>query len=314
MTTRPSPSERLAGVHAATVCPLDGNGRIDEDGLVRHVTGVATTAGIRGLLINGHAGEGPLLSLAEKSRVLAAVRGALPETFVCAGVTSEATEAAVAEAEAAGNAGADAVLVFPPASFALGHDTPMAVAHHQAIAAVGLPVVLYRAPITAGRLAYDLPTLARLADIDAVVGIKEGSWEVAAYEEVRRTLKAARPELAVLASGDEHLMTGFLVGSDGAQVSLAAIVPNLIVELFATAKAGDWVAARRLHDLIYPIAIAIYRKPPAYRATARLKCCLAILNAITEPTVKQPMQLPPPEEWTILREALEAAKPLPASR
>ncbi|MEM0908875.1 MAG: dihydrodipicolinate synthase family protein [Pseudomonadota bacterium] len=314
----PFQPERLSGVHAATVCPFTAQGAIDEVGLAHHIAAVASRPGINGLLLNGHAGEGPFLTTSEKSAVIRVAQQAAPGTFICAGVTSEATAAAVLEAEAAQKAGADALLVFPPAHFALGHDTEMAVAHHRAIAAVGAPLLLYRAPIRAGHLAYGVETLSALAAIDAVVGVKEGSWEVAAYEEVRRTLKAIRPELAVLASGDEHLMTGFLIGSEGSQVSLAAVIPDTIVALFEAAQSGDWVRARWLHDVLYPLSAAIYRAAPAYRATARLKTALLMMDAIASDSVRLPMQSTPAHERTALSAALNHAgvttigAPLPA--
>lgn len=285
-------SHRLHGIHAATVTPLDARRRLHEADLAAHLQRVAGTPGIRGLLINGHAGEGPLLNQVEKRRVVELARASVErDQFICAGVTAEATEAAQREAEDAAAAGADGILVFPPFGWALGHDTHMVVAHHAAIAeACGLPLVLYRAPIAAGRLAYSLESLAALAELPSVVAIKEGSWEVAAYEEVRRMLKAIAPDIAVLGSGDEHLLTSYLIGSEGSQVSLAAIVPELIVALFAAAEAGAWERARALHELVYPLGVEIYRRQPGYLATVRLKACLHIMGRISEAAVKLPMR------------------------
>ncbi|XWN31181.1 MAG: dihydrodipicolinate synthase family protein [Devosia sp.] len=300
------PSERLRGVHAATVCPLDEGRRVDETALEAHLSRVMATKGIKGLLINGHAGEGAFLSLEEKAIVVEAARAAAGGRLVCAGVTSESTAAAVVEAESAARHGADALLVFPPNHFALGHDAEMALTHHRAVASVGLPLVLYRAPILAGRMAYSVDTLQRLAEIETVAGIKEGSWEVAAYEEVRRTLKALRPDVAVLASGDEHLLTGFLIGTEGSQVSLAAVAPDVVVALFEAAMGEDWSRARRLHDALYPLSVAIYRNPPAYRATPRLKACLAHQGAIPNAFVKPPNQEVGAAERATLADALRA--------
>ena len=312
----PMPSTSpLRGIHAATVCPLTDDGRIDETALAAHVGEVARTAGIAGLLVNGHAGEGALLSRDEKRRVLEIVRAATPEgTFICAGVSAEASEAAATEAEDAAACGADTVLVFPPNAWALGHDAEMALAHHRRIAErTDKPLILYRAPILAGRMAYAIDTLRRLVEIDKVIGIKEGSWEVAAYEEVRRAVHAIRPDVAVLASGDEHLLTGYLIGTEGSQVSLAAIVPRTIVALFEAAKAGDWARARHLHDGIYDLAVAIYRHPPGYLATPRLKTCLAILGRISDDGVKLPLHRAGREDRAMLVRALNAAMVLETS-
>ncbi|MFK7860966.1 MAG: dihydrodipicolinate synthase family protein [Granulosicoccus sp.] len=294
-TTQVSGSELsghpLHGIHAATLCPLDGNGRVLEEVLATHVSRVAETPGIRGLLINGHAGEGGLLTPEERLTVLKTVIASVPVgCHVCAGVAGESTTVAVQSAIAAAEQGADSMLVFPPNAWALGQDTDMVRMHHQAISdACGLPMVLYRAPLAAGRQSYSISTLNSLMEIDAVIAIKEGSWEVSAYEEAQRAVMAVRPDIAVLGSGDEHLMTSYAIGSAGSQVSLAAIVPSLIVSLFDVMRGNDLATARQLHGLVYPLSEAIYRRSPSYKATARLKTCLKILGQFPNDIVKGPM-------------------------
>src|SRR5438552_3569733 len=54
---------------------------------------------------------------------------------------------------------------------------------------------------------------------------KEGSWEVAAYEQNLRLIRKLRSDFTVLASGDEHLLASYMIGTAGSQVSLAAVVP-----------------------------------------------------------------------------------------
>ncbi len=86
-------------------------------------------------------------------------------------------------------------------------------------------------------MAYDATTLAALAAEPRVLGIKDGSWEVAAYEANRRQLLAMRPDFVVMGSGDEHLLTSYLIGSAGSQVSLAAVAPKLCADFYAAASA-----------------------------------------------------------------------------
>lgn len=300
----------LSGIHAATVCPLDADGELHENDLSRHVASVSAVSGIRGLLVNGHAGEGGLLDRDERQAVLTVVKASVAtDTHLCAGVFGESTASAVQAARDAVDGGADSVLVFPPNAWALGHDAAMALTHHRAIAdACGLPIVLYKAPLAAARMSYDMVTLRALIEIDAVVAIKEGSWEVAAYEESLRTVQGQRPEVAVLGSGDEHLFTSYVIGSVGSQVSLAAIVPGLVVDLHAAVKAGDLHQARAFHELVYPLALAIYRTAPTYQATARLKCALALLGRIGDDGVKAPYRQCEVNERNVLRGLVNGAE------
>ncbi len=74
MATSQSFSDRLRGIHAATIVPMMADFRIDERMLTAHLTSVASVPGINGLLVNGHAGENFVLSLVEKRRVVELAR------------------------------------------------------------------------------------------------------------------------------------------------------------------------------------------------------------------------------------------------
>jgi 4-hydroxy-tetrahydrodipicolinate synthase len=130
--------------------------------------------------------------------------------------------------------------------------------------------------------------LERLIVDPRFVAVKEGSWEVAAYEKNWRLIRALRPDISVLGSGDEHLLTSYIIGSAGSQVSLAAVVPELVVALWNAAEAGDWAQARAVHDKIYPLSVAVYRDAPGGRATARLKACLKLLGYLPSDSLRPP--------------------------
>ncbi len=301
--------QRLAGMHAATIVPMTADFRIDEAALGRHIAEVAGTPGIHGLLVNGHAGENFVLTAEEKRRVVAIAREVAPKSCViCSGINAESSLVLAEDARLAEAAGADLLLVFPPNSFALSHDPETALIHQRyVLEATSLPLLLYGAPVGAGAMAYDATTLAALAAEPRVLGIKDGSWEVAAYEANRRQLLAMRPDFVVLGSGDEHLLTSYLIGSAGSQVSLAAVAPKLCADFYTAASSADWATARRLHDLIYPLSVAIYRNAPGGRATARLKACLTLLGKLGTPIVRPPQPPVSRTEMDSLRAALAAA-------
>ena len=307
MTTTDNPFE---GIHAATVAPMRPDFSIDEDALAAHVSSVSRVRGIRGLLINGHAGENFFLTRDEARRVVEVVRQSVPVgCWLTVGINAESSLEAARLAADAEAAGADALLVFPPNSWAMNHDVAMVEDHHRHVMQAGtLAIVLYQAPVGAGRMAYQLPVIERLIASQRVKAIKEGSWEVATYEQNWRFVKRRRPDIAVLGSGDEHLVTSYLIGSVGAQVSLAAVVPELIVSLHDAAMAQDWKVARSIHEKIYPLSVAIYRQAPGNRATARLKACLKLLGRIEHATSRPPIQPLPTYEVETLQRALDMAR------
>lgn len=305
----PSQPDAFHGIYAATLCPLLDDGRIDEATLARHLEANATVAGMKGLLINGHAGENFALSREEKRRVteIAFEVCGKHSVLVC-GINAEDSMEAQRHVDDAKAAGADAVLVFPPYSWALSQDSRMAVTHHRlANANAQMPLMLYQAGVNAGTMGYTPEVLAELAQLPHVVGVKEGSWEAAAYEGNRRLLQRVAPHVAMMASGDEHLLTCFAVGSEGSLVSLAVVVPEVVIALDLAVRRGDLAEARRLNDRIYPLAKAIYGTAPGGHATARLKTCLKLLGRIPSDAMRPPMGPLPAEEVALLERALAEA-------
>lgn len=300
---------RFSGIYAATVCPMRGeNAAIDEAALAGHLEPLAGVDGLAGFLINGHAGENFLLTAEEKRRVVEIARSAVGDQLIVAGVNQEDSYAAALEAEAAMAAGADAIMLFPPMSWALGHDQDMALRHHRIVdAAVQAPMFLYQAPVGAGRMAYDADLLEELVRLPNVVGVKEGSWETVAYEANRRLIKATALDVGVMASGDEHLLTCFILGSEGSLVSLACLWPEPIIRLERAVREGDLQAAQAAHEVIYPLARAIYGTPPGYHATARLKACLKLLGRLSDDQVRPPITRLPASDVERLRWTLGAS-------
>lgn len=110
-----------------------------------------------------------------------------------------------------------------------------------------------------------------------------------------------------MASGDEHLFSSYVLGSEGSYVSLACIIPETIVALDAAVRCGDLTRARQAHDVIYPLAKAIYGRPPGGRATARLKTCLKLLGRLDNDRVRPPIGALDSDEIIALKQALATA-------
>jgi len=306
----PTHADPFNGVYAATLCPLDADGRhLDEAALTRHLETVANVDGIAGLLVNGHAGENFALSAADKRRVVEIAHAVCGNRLIIvAGVNSEDSYKAQAHTNDAKQAGADAMLLFPPFSWALSTDIDTVLMHHRiANAEARLPMMLYQAGVGTGGMAYTPQMLTALVSLPEVVAIKEGSWETAAYEANRRLIKSIAPHVAVMASGDEHLFTCFALGTEGSLVSLAAVVPELIVALYRAVERRDLAQAQQLHECVYPLAKAIYGTAPGSHANARLKACLHLLGHFPYPSMRPPIAPLSHAEMARLEDALSIA-------
>ena len=298
------------GVYAATPTPLTDDYSLDEANLRTLLTELAAVPGLCGFLVNGHAGENPSMPLSDQCRVAEIAAEAVGDrTTVISGVNVENSLAAAAHARNLEAAGADALMVFAPNGWALFQDENTAVIHHRRILeATAAPILLFQASVGAGAMAYRPQTLRRLVRLPRVAAIKDGSWEVAAYEANRRLIQEAAPHVAVMGSGDEHLFTSFSIGSEGAIVSLAAVVPEPVIALFDAVRDGDLAAAREWNERIYPLARAIYRAAPGGRSNARLKTCLKTLNRFARDVMLPPQAPTPAQEHEGLRAALAIAR------
>ncbi|MES2713969.1 MAG: dihydrodipicolinate synthase family protein [Pseudomonadota bacterium] len=301
---------KFGGIYPSTVLPMRADFAPNWDAYAAHTAHCVLRPGIAGALINGHAGENYVISRAEKRRAVEVTAATIGDTrLIVAGVNAESSAEAAAEAQDARVAGAHAIMVFLPNSFALAHTTAMSLLHHQAIADAvpDMPIFLFQAHHAAGRMGFTPETLAALLEIPAVVGIKEGGWEVDGYDALRRMTRRLRPDVAVCASGDEHLLACMVHGSDGSLVSLADIMPDEIIALDAAVRANDLLAARALHEMLEPLAEAIYGAPPGGRATARIKWCLRELGIIPEAHVRPPQPPVDAADAAALRAALTAS-------
>ena len=240
----PSTDRPFGGIYVATLTPFRRDGSLDDAMLAEHFRAATAEPGIVGVLCNGHAGEVFLLTRAERRRVVEIAADAIGRShIVVSGVLAEASGEAADHAADAAAAGADAVLVFPPFSWALSQDDTTAVTHHEYVAAAAkLPMMLYQAGV-ASAMAYRPEVLARLVQMPGVVAVKEGSWESAAYDRNRQLVREVAPHVAVMASGDEHLLSCFALGSEGSLVSLAVLMPAEIVALDRAVARGGHAAA-----------------------------------------------------------------------
>ncbi|MDH4065292.1 MAG: 4-hydroxy-tetrahydrodipicolinate synthase, partial [Acidobacteriota bacterium] len=191
--------ERWTGVGTALVTPFVTGGGLDEAG-VRRLARRQIDAGVHFVVPCGTTGETPTLSEAERRRVVELVveeaNGRVP---VMAGAGGYRTAEVVHAAREMERAGASGLLSVTPY---YNKPTPEGlVQHFSAVAdATPLPIVLYNVPGRTG-CNMDAATVARLAAIPTVVGVKEASGNIQQMAEI---LREAPPDFLVL-SGDDAI-------------------------------------------------------------------------------------------------------------
>ncbi len=153
----------------------------------------------------------------------------------------------------------------------------------------GLPVSIFQYPIASG-LGFSTPVLVEVARRPGVLAIKEGSGDVRVYEENWRAVKQAAPEVAILASNFDWFLAQAAIGADGILSGLASLTPDLLVELWRAAQAGDLRAMRRADARLHPVVRAIYGARPLMDMHTRIKVGLRHLGVIDGALPRPPLR------------------------
>ena len=285
--------KNFKGIYAATIVPLKKDKSINKNYLKKHLKEIINIKGIKGLLINGHAGENFTLSENEQIEVVKiANKNKTKNKLLVSGLNFENPFKASKIAKKMQNAGADAIMIFPPFSWSQGINDNMILEHHKIICNnIKIPVFLYQSSVSTGSMAYTPSVLKKLMSIKGVMGIKEGSWNFKRYVKNYKLIRKKSKSFLIMASGDEHLYPCFKYKSDGSLVSLAAIAPEMIIEMIKLIKEKKYTKAKMLDKKLLILAKNIYGKKPANFATARIKYCLKLLKKIPNDIMKSSIKL-----------------------
>ncbi|MGQ9557689.1 MAG: 4-hydroxy-tetrahydrodipicolinate synthase [Desulfurispora sp.] len=232
----------------AMITPYDKNMQVDYQ-LARKLARHLVQNGSDGLVVCGTTGESPVLSKEEKVELFRAVVEEVGgQATVLAGTGSYNTQASIELTRAAEKAGVDGVMLVCPY-----YNKPSQEGlyqHFKAVAAsTNLPVMLYNIP---GRTGINLlpATVARLAEIDNIVAIKEAAGSMDQVSELRRVL----PDDFAIYSGDDSLTLPMLALGARGIVSVAAhVVGNEIKQMLNAFMAGNVKLATQLHLKLYPL-------------------------------------------------------------
>ncbi len=238
----------FTGVGTALVTPFTKTGALDE-AAVRRLARRQVDAGVHVLVPCGTTGETPTLSTAERARVVELVaEEAAGRALVLAGAGGYDTQEVIHAAAEMGRAGAQGLLSVTPY---YNKPTPEGLYQHfRAIAkSTSLPIIVYNVPGRTG-CNVDASTLARLATIDNIVGVKEASGNMTQMAEILRAV----PEDFLVLSGDDALTLPLMAIGGRGIISVASNeVPAEMVQMVEAAERGDFATARRWHHKLLPI-------------------------------------------------------------
>jgi 4-hydroxy-tetrahydrodipicolinate synthase len=243
---------RFRGAFVAIVTPFI-DGKVDEQGL-RDLIEFQIENGTHGIVPCGTTGESATMSHEEHHRVveitIETVKGRVP---VLAGTGSNSTTETIELTKHAKKAGADGALVITPY-----YNKPSQEGlyqHFKAVAeAVGIPMILYNVP---SRTSINMlpATVARCAQIDAIVGIKEATGDL---NQVSEVIRLCPKGFAVMSGDDFTSMATVAVGGTGVISVTSNVAPRDMSSMMDAILAGDLKKANELHYKLFPLMKAMF--------------------------------------------------------
>jgi 4-hydroxy-tetrahydrodipicolinate synthase len=270
----------FSGSMVPVVTPFK-EGEIDWESLERLIE-FQIEKGSSGIVPCGTTGESATLSHEEHIKVVEFVVKKVNKRIpVIAGAGSNSTDEAIALAKAAVKAGADGLLIVTPY-----YNKPTQaglIAHYTEIAkSVTLPIILYNVPSRTG--VNLLPeTVAQLAEIENIVGIKEASGVTSQISEI---INLCRGNVFSVFSGEDALTFPILcLGGKGSITATANVVPAEFSQLNENVAKGKIAEAAELHYKLLPLCMTMFIETNP----APVKEALYMMKLIESPEVRLPL-------------------------
>ncbi len=238
------------GSLVALVTPFK-NGEVDYKKL-KELVEFHITQGTNGVVPCGTTGESATLAIEEHERIIAEVvsmaAGRIP---VLAGTGSNNTAEALRLTRHAKKVGASGALLITPY---YNKPTPEGLYRHYKLIAeeVDIPIVIYNVPSRTG-ISILPETVAKLAQIKNIVGIKEASGSI---DQVTQILQLCN--ITVLSGDDSLTLPMMAVGGKGVISVVANVVPADTVALTKYCLEGNYEAARNLHYKLFPLCKGMF--------------------------------------------------------
>jgi 4-hydroxy-tetrahydrodipicolinate synthase len=285
------------GCYTALITPFKGE--VVDAAALESLVEWQIIEGVHGLVPCGTTGESPTLSPAEHGDVIArAVTVAKGRVKIMAGTGSNSTAEAIEYTKHAEKVGADAALVVAPY-----YNKPTQEGlyqHFKAVAeATSLPIFIYNIP---GRSVVNMTdaTLARLAEIKNIAGIKDATGDLARVA----TLRHLVGDRLVQFSGEDMTAVGFnAMGGRGVISVVSNIAPKLSAQIQELSLAGKHDDARKLHAQLVPLISAMFVETnpmPVKYASSLLKK--------SDGSMRLPLVQPTAETQSTVRAAMAGLK------
>jgi 4-hydroxy-tetrahydrodipicolinate synthase len=210
--------------------------------------------GTHGIVPCGTTGESATLSHREHDDVIKAVVKAVNKRLpVIAGTGSNSTDEAVRLTREAEKSGADGALMISPY---YNRPTQEGIyQHYKRVASeVGIPIIVYNIPARTGSK-IEPETLARLAEVKNIAGVKEATGSV---DQAIDVIRLCGDRLVVYSGEDTLTFSLMALGGKGVISTVANIAPREMSQLTEACLNGDWEKGRGLQLKLIPLIRSLF--------------------------------------------------------
>lgn len=249
----------------AVVTPFTASGDIDYEAFARLISW-HIGRGVGGICVAGDNGEAWALSVDERRQLAAtAVRTAAGRVPIAMGASATTAKQAIAYAEAAATAGADALMIGPQA-YVMKATTRELVGRFETVhSAVPLPIMIYNSPRRTG-ISLTVESMSAVVDAVNVVALKESSRDFFYLTHVIRTFSH---RLAVLVGPAPYIIPGVQLGAAGFVSSGPELFGERTKQVMNASTHGPDEALRNLHfgfTIVYEALMSTGTWPAALKA------------------------------------------------
>lgn len=242
----------FTGSMVALVTPFK-NGAVDWQSL-EGLVDFHLQNGTNGIVPCGTTGESATLSHQEHDEVIRAVIKAVSKRIpVIAGTGSNSTDEAVRLTRAAEKSGADGALMISPY---YNRPTQEGIyQHYKKVASeVGIPIIIYNIPGRTGSK-IEPETLARLAEVKNIAGVKEATGSV---DQAIDVIRLCGDRFAVYSGEDSLIFSLMALGGKGVISTVANVAPKETAQLTEACLHGNWEKGREIQFKLLPLIRSLF--------------------------------------------------------
>lgn len=253
--------EDLKGIFIAFYACFDKDNNISEEA-TKKLARFYAEKGVKGLYVGGSSGEGFLLTVEERKKMLEAVMGEVgSELKIIVHVGAAATKDSVELSKHAEKVGAHALSAVPNVYYKIP-ERSIELHWKNIMDSADLPFIIYNIPQTTG---YDLSTnlLKKMLSYPKVVGIKNSS--MATYD-IQRFKALGGEDLLVFNGPDEQFISGRIMGADAGIGGTYGVMPELFLKAEEHFSKGEIKKAQEVQYAINEIIGELLSFPSLYGA------------------------------------------------